>query len=244
MNISQTEWENYIRKLAKLSKIAADKMQKYVDIYGFEDRTQLIEYAHALILKYGSATAELACSMYDAIAELENADVPMAEAVYLDDIEDTAKAINGSLIQSAAGLLLPSVVARKVKMAGSDTTLKNAIRDKAEFAWIPHGDSCPFCINLAGEGWRIASINILENGHAKHIHAFCDCQYATRLSKKTKYDNYKPDEYAKITENADGKTEKDKINSLRRMQYASNKDVINAQRREAYAKRKEEEEKT
>ena len=237
MNISYSDWENYIRKLSKLSTIAAEKMQKYVDLYGFEDRTALIEYAHALIVKYGSASAELACQMYDAIAELENADVPMAESVYLDDIGDTAKAINGSLLQSAAGLMLSGVVARKVKMAGADTTLKNAIRDKAEFAWIPHGDTCPYCINLAGEGWRIASIEILENGHAKHIHAHCDCQYATRMSKKTKYEGYNPDKYSEIIENAEGETEKEKTNSLRRIQYASNKDMINEQKRNAYAAR-------
>lgn len=48
-------------------------------------------------------------------------------------------------------------VSRLVKRAGADTTLKNAQRDGAEFAWVPHGDSCAFCLTLASRGWQRAS---------------------------------------------------------------------------------------
>ena len=47
-------------------------------------------------------------------------------------------------------------VSRLVKRAGADTTLKNAQRDGAEFAWVPHGDSCAFCLTLASRGWQRA----------------------------------------------------------------------------------------
>ena len=53
--------------------------------------------------------------------------------------------------------------------------LKNAVRDGAEWAWVPHGDTCPFCITLASNGWQKASRKVLKGGHAEHIHANCDC---------------------------------------------------------------------
>ena len=65
-------------------------------------------------------------------------------------------------------------VSRMVKQAGADTTQKNAIRDGAEWAWVPHGDACPFCRMLASNGWQIASKNLLKKGHAQHIHANAD----------------------------------------------------------------------
>lgn len=124
-------------------------------------------------------------------------------------------------------------------MAGADTTLKNAIRDGAQFAWIPHGDTCPFCITLASRGWQYASKKALKYGHAEHIHPHCDCQYATRFSSNTNVAGYDPDKYLEMYNSAEGRTPDEKINSMRRMQYASRKDMINAQRREAYAKKKD-----
>ena len=81
--------------------------------------------------------------------------------------------------------LLQSAVSRLVKPAGADTTLKNAIRDGAEFAWIPHGDTCAFCLMLASRGWQKAGKRTLKNGHAEHIHANCDCEYAVRFNAST-----------------------------------------------------------
>ena len=43
-------------------------------------------------------------------------------------------------------------------------------------------------------------------------------------------------------DNAEGDTEEEKLNSMRRDAYAENKDEINAQKRDAYALRKEESE--
>lgn len=69
MNISHEEWENYIKKMAQLSEVAAEKMQKYIDIFGIDDRNKLIGIAQSLIEEYGASATELACAMYDAIAE-------------------------------------------------------------------------------------------------------------------------------------------------------------------------------
>ena len=53
-----------------------------------------------------------------------------------------------------------SGVSRLVKRAGADTTPHNAVRDGAEWAWVPHGDACPFCRMLAYNGWlRVLSVN-------------------------------------------------------------------------------------
>ena len=80
---------------------------------------------------------------------------------------------------------LPSGVSRLVKRAGADTTLHNAVRDGAQWAWVPNGDTCPFCITLASRGWQTASQKLLKNGHAEHIHSNCDCEFAVRFHSGT-----------------------------------------------------------
>ena len=44
--------------------------------HGTGDADALITYAAALVTKYGEGSAELACQMYDALAEAANAGVP------------------------------------------------------------------------------------------------------------------------------------------------------------------------
>ena len=109
----------------------------------------------------------MACTMYDYIAELENANVPAAEMADTPEYGEVAKAVNGSLKQSPAGNLIPSVVYKMTKQTGQDTTLKNARRDGAYFAWVPHGDACPYCIALAAIGWQKAGKKILSGDHAE-----------------------------------------------------------------------------
>lgn len=237
MIISQAEWIKYINKLSKISSIAGDMMKVWVEVNGLDDRNALIDYAHAIITKYGEGSAELACQMYDAIAEMEGQYVDSAVPAEIPDISEIAKAINGSLKQSPTGQLVDSVVQRLVKRTGADTTLNNAIRDKAQFAWIPHGDTCAFCITLASRGWQNASKKALKDGHAEHIHSHCDCQYAIRFNSKTNVEGYDPQVYQDMYYSEDGKPQ-DKINAMRRKNYQANKDKINAQKREAYAKSK------
>lgn len=236
MNISTKDWQNYINKLSQLSSIAGAKMREYVEKNGFNDRQALIEYAYALVTKYGEGTAELACQMYDAIVEMEQLILPFAIPAETPTIGDTAKAINGVLKQSPSGQLLDTAIERMVKQVGADTTLNNAIRDRAQFAWIPSGDTCPFCITLASRGWQNISRKTMKNGHAEHIHSHCDCQYAIRHSENLNVDGYDPDKYAEMYFSQDGKPQQ-KINAMRREEYARNRDAINAQKRAAYAKR-------
>ena len=112
---------------------------------------------------------------------------------------------------------VPSTVNRLTKQVGADTTQKNAIRDGAQFAWVPTGDTCAFCIALASRGWQYASKKAIKGGHAEHIHAHCDCQYSVRFDNKSTVAGYDPNKYLKMYESTNGKTSKEKINSLRRI---------------------------
>ena len=199
--------------------------------HGTEDADALIAYAAALVTKYGEGSAELACQMYDALAEAANAGVPAAEPATPADYGEVARMVNATKNQNPANL--PNGVSRLVKRAGADTTLKNAVRDGAEWAWVPHGDTCPFCITLASNGWQKASSKVLKGGHANHIHANCDCEFAIRFDHKTSVAGYDPEKYLKQYRDAGGD-----INKMRRIDYAARKDAINAQKRAAYAARK------
>lgn len=199
--------------------------------HGTGDADALIAYAAALVTKYGEGSAELACQMYDALAEAANAGVPAAEPAAPADYGEVARMVNATKNQNPANL--PNGVSRLVKRAGADTTLKNAVRDGAEWAWVPHGDTCPFCITLASNGWQKASSKVLKGGHAEHIHANCDCEFAIRFDHSTTLAGYDPEKYLKQYRDAGGD-----INKMRRIDYAARKDAINAQKRAAYAVRK------
>lgn len=231
MQITAKTWNEYITRLSRLNQKAGQLMRQYIDTHGTGDADALITYAAALVTKYGEGSAELACQMYDALAEAANAGVPAAEPAVPADYGEVARMVNATKNQNPANL--PNGVSRLVKRAGADTTLKNAVRDGAEWAWVPHGDTCPFCITLASNGWQKASSKVLKGGHAEHIHANCDCEFAIRFDHNTTVAGYDPEKYLKQYRDAGGD-----INKLRRVNYAANKERINAQKRAAYAARR------
>ncbi len=230
MKVTEKTWVEYITRLSELNEAAGQKMADYVAKHGTGDTDALIAYAQALVQKYGEGSAELACQMYDAMAKASGANVPPAEPAEPADYGETARMVNATM-QSPPQL--QGGVSRLVKRAGADTTLKNAIRDGAEWAWVPHGDTCPFCITLASRGWQKASKKALKGDHAEHIHAHCNCEYAIRFNGNTTVAGYDPEEYL-AQYNAHGGD----INAMRRAQYAENRIQINAQKRAAYAERK------
>lgn len=242
MLIARTKWLEYVRKLSQIDKTAALKVKAYLNKNGFpstyEDTQKLIQYSNGLVMKYGEASSALACEMYDAISMAEGAAVPSAVPAALPTYGDVAKAINGT-IKMANIEILGGAVERLVKLPGADTMLQNAQRDGAEWAWIPNGDTCAFCMTLASRGWQPASKAQLDGGHAEHIHAHCDCTFAIRHKSNTQVKGYDPDKYREIYDNVDGNSSQAKINALRREFYAENKEEINAQKRSAYEKRKE-----
>lgn len=235
MRLTAKAWSDYADRLSRLNTKAGQLMRAYLERYGAEDTPALIAYASALVDKYGEGSAELACQMYDAMAEAAGLTLPAAEPAAPAAYGELAKAVNGTKHSPA---LLQSAVSRLVKQAGADTTLKNAIRDGAEFAWIPHGDTCAFCLMLASRGWQKAGKRTLKNGHAEHIHANCDCEYAVRFDASTTVAGYDPEQYLAAYESAEGRTYQEKLNALRRAHYAENRKKITAQKRVAYAARK------
>ncbi len=230
MQITAKTWNEYITRLSRLNQKAGQLMRQYIDTHGTGDADALITYAAALVTKYGEGSAELACQMYDALAEAANAGVPAAEPAEPADYGPVARMVNATKNQNPANL--PNGGSRQVKRAGADTTLKTAVRDGAEWAWVPHGDTCPFCITLASNGWQKASSKVLKGGHADHIHANCDCEFAIRFDHNTTVAGYDPEKYLKQYRDAGGD-----INKMRRVNYAANKERINAQKRAAYAER-------
>lgn len=238
MNLSQKAWQNYVKKLKKINDTAAETMQKAIDRYGMEDRDKLIETAYFIAGKYGAASAALNAAMYDAIAQLEGVVVPAAEMADLATYSEVAKAVNGTL-KTGNEKIVSNSVGALVKRTGADTMLKNAIRDRAEFAWIPAGDTCAFCLALASNGWRTASKEVLKGNHAEHIHANCDCTFAVRFDSNSKIEGYKPEQYREVYDNAEGNSSVDKINSIRRMQYQENREKILEQKKAAYEARKD-----
>jgi len=240
MNISRKEWDNYIKKLSAINKKASDLIVAYVEQNGLDDVDALVRYAYEVAAKYGNASATLNALMYDTIAELEGVALPAAELADLPAYGDVAKSVQGTMKTSLNPSEIGGAVARLVKMTGQDTMLKNGIRDRAQFAWIPAGDTCAFCITLASRGWQDISAKALRNGHAEHIHSNCDCAYMVRHSSDVNIKGYDPDKYLAIYEDAGpGGKPKDKINAMRRETYAKNKDEINEQKRSAYEKRQE-----
>ena len=217
-------------RLARLNQKAGQLMADYIAAHGTGDTDALIAYAHALVTKYGEGSAELACQMYDALAAAARAGVPAAEPAQTAAYSEVARMVQAtkqSLPQMQRG------VSRLVKRAGADTTLKNALRDGAEWAWVPQGDTCPLCLTLASRGWQKASQAAIKGGHAEHIHANCDCEYAIRFDGRSTVAGYDPEKYLRQYRAADGD-----INKLRRVNYAKNRERINAQKRAAYAARK------
>lgn len=231
MQISVKTWNEYVIRLSRLNQKAGQLMREYIDAHGTADTDDLVAYAYGLVTKYGEGSAELACQMYEALAEAQGVHVPAAEPAATASYGEVARMVSATKDQNPA--TLPNGVSRLVKRAGADATLKNAIRDGAEWAWVPHGDTCPFCITLASNGWQKASQKLLKGGHAEHIHANCDCEFAVRFRSDTTVAGYDPDKYYRQYREAGGD-----INKMRRIDYAARKDAINAQKRAAYAARK------
>ena len=239
MIVSEGSWNRYIDILAAINETAAKKFTAFLNTHETDTQTgrkAAIDYAAAIADKYGESAAAMACEMYDAIAAASGVSLPPAVPADPASYGEVAKTVNGMEKQGQSNEEIGNAIGRLVKRTGIDTTMKNAIRDGAEWAWIPSGDTCAFCLMLASNGWQNASKKALKNGHAEHIHSNCDCTYAIRFNGKPSYASYNPEKYYDMYENADGSNWKDKLNSMRRDQYAVNREKINAQKRAAYAR--------
>lgn len=244
MKISKKDWQNYIARLRKTNETAAKKVAHFMETHNYstpEGVKQLIDYAHAVATKYGEGASELSCQMLDAVAEASSKYVPAAEPAATATYGEIAKTIYGTLATTRDPDAVGAAVGRSVKLASVDTLQQNALRDRAEWAWIPSGDTCPFCLMLASRGWVRASKKAIKNGHADHIHNNCDCTYCVRFDHETTVEGYDPDALYEQYVNA-GDTPRERLNALRRQHYAANKEHINAQKRVIWAEHKPERE--
>jgi len=257
MQISRKNWQKYIDKLEKINNTASQSIIRYIDKHGLDDVDDLIRYANMVVQQYGNASASLSALMYDMVVDASGLSLPPAEAATLSNIGEVAKTINGVLKTSKNKDEIAGAVSRHVKKAGADTTLQNTYRDGGQYAWIPSGDSCAYCLSLASLGWVNVSKERAKMGYqyAEHIHSNCNCTYAVRFNDNDGVAGYNPEKYQKMINSAleeqgeadfddfNGKQmNPDVINAVRRQNYAKNKDEINAQKREAYALRQEAEE--
>lgn len=245
MTISEKDWRRYIDALRKVNDEAAGLVLRYLQTNGIPTEraaiNALLEYCYAICGKYSEASAALAAEMYDALAALSGAAVPPALPAPVPEMSEVAKAVVGTM-KTGNEEIISSAIGRLVKQTGVDTTMQNALRDGAEWAWIPSGDTCAFCITLASRGWQEASKKAIKNGHAEHIHANCDCTYAVRFDGRSTVAGYDPDKYLEMYNDASRSHDPtEKINAMRREFYEQNKEEINAQKRSAYEKRKERE---
>ena len=258
MKISSKVWDKYVADLRKINDKAAELVAAYYTAHPpatSEALDALLAYCYGIATKYGEAAAELTAQMYDAVAladgRILDAAFPAETATY----DEVARTVVGTLKVTTNTEAIGASVARLVKMAGVDTTMQNALRDGAEWAWVPRGMTCAFCIMLASQGWQPASKKAIKGGHAEHIHANCDCTYAIRFDRSSNVAGYDQKEYEDLyyyEHNADGSIKvengkpvpragsaRNKLKSMRRDFYAQNKEVINEQKRDAYEKREE-----
>ena len=242
MKLTDKAWDNYIALLRKVNDKAASEMFSYLAKHQWwannKERQAAVDFAFAIATKYGEAAGAAAAQFYDEVAnQWSEAVLPSAVPAKTATYAEVAKTFNGTSKTDNAQLMADAI-GRLVKMAGVDTTMQNALRDGAEWAWIPRGDTCPFCLTLASRGWVKASKDAIRGGHAEHVHTHCDCTYAVRFQSDQGVEGYEPELYKRIWDNAEGRTTRQKVNSMARTQYELNKDEINARKRAEYAARK------
>ena len=238
MKVTRKQWNKYQKKLSAISAKASSEMLSWITAQGGFTAIEFdaaIAKAYALATKYGEASASLSALMYDSMAEASGAGVASAVVADTATIGEVSKAIYGGASFSQNDDYISNIVGKLVKQAGADTTLQNAKRDGAQFAWISVGDTCAYCEMISSIGWQYASSDTIKGNHAEHIHSNCDCEFMIRFDSSSSVEGYSPNK--SLYDETEGNTLEEKVNTLRRQNYAENKDEINEQKRIAYAKR-------
>lgn len=238
MKVTRKQWNRYQKKLSAISAKASSEMLSWITAQGGFTAIEFdaaIAKAYALATKYGEASASLSALMYDSMAEASGAGVASAVVADTATIGEVSKAIYGGASFSQNDDYISNIVGKLVKQAGADTSLQNAKRDGAQFAWISVGDTCAYCEMISSIGWQYASSDTIKGNHAEHIHSNCDCEFMIRFDNSSSVEGYSPKK--SLYDETEGNTLEEKVNTLRRQNYAENKDEINEQKRIAYAKR-------
>lgn len=220
MTISGEAFAKFAQRLSKIRDEASTKILDYINKNKFLDFADsadpealksFIDYCYGITTKYGEAAGALSAEMYDALAELSGVAAPPAVPGATPEYWEVRKTVDGVLKKSKSEKLLSAAIGRQVKSVEMSTMRKNAERDGAEVAWIPHGDSCPFCIMLASNGWKPAR----KAKYADHVHANCNCELCVRFDGKTNVKGYDPARYKAMYDGAEGNSWKEKLKSMR-----------------------------
>lgn len=220
MDISSAAFARFSQRLSNIRNEASTKILDYISKTNFLDFVEsadpealrsFVDYCYGITTKYGEAAGALSAEMYDALAELSGVIVPPAVPGATPEYWEVRKTVDGVLKQSKSEKLLSSAIGRHVKNIEMSTMRQNAERDGAEVAWIPHGDSCPFCIMLASNGWKPAR----KAKYAEHVHANCNCELCVRFDGETNVKGYDPDKYKAMYDNAEGDNWREKLKSMR-----------------------------
>lgn len=243
--ISEKAWEEYIGRLRACSDDAYNWVLRYLGDRNLEELTDaewntFIDRLYLRIVRDGEAAATLSADLFEYMSTGSLESLGQVNMFVDDDIREVYKMVYGTRKYNNPKIIADGA-SRMVKVSSADTMVRNAIEWGAEVAWIPHGDTCAFCLTLASRGWEPASDKLIQNGHAEHIHANCDCTYAVRMDPNATVEGYDPDKYYEMYRSAPGLTSTEKINSMRREFYKEKSEKINEQKRIAYAKRKERE---
>ena len=184
MKLSSKQWKKFSKSMSALSNQAQAEMATWIASQGGYTAIEFevaIAKAYELTTKYGEASAALSALMYDTVAEVSGAAVPSAIVADTATLGEVSKAIYGASTYSQNSDYISGVVGRLVKQAGADTTLQNAKRDGAEFAWISFGDTCAFCELLSANGWQKASKETLQR--LKREPQFVDAVFAAKTAR-------------------------------------------------------------
>ena len=261
MRVSSRTWANYQRAHAEVQTRAAEDAMAYFDSLPWDTdpdlaRSLMRARVAELVDAYGIADGEVSAIWYDELMAMQGATVPAAEVaqgmparMVAADVDD---AIGRALTRDTTRQAVGDVTARHVKRCGLETTRANAVRDRAMWAWVCIGDSCPFCRTLGSQGWVHASKAVRAGQHAEHVHANCDCQFVVKPAGAVlEVEGYDPDalldEYTDAQKRAiaeSGGTSRlgnQTINQMRRDGYTPEfAEQRNARRRELYAQRRAE----
>ena len=129
MEISDKEWQKFIKKQSNLNKKARDLIAAYMEKHGTADKQKLVAYAHSVIEKYGGEVALLNAEMYDSIGLAEGLYLPAAKVAETASYGEVAGNMKYALERSENLDYVAGEIARLVKRQGEDTMLRNAIRD-------------------------------------------------------------------------------------------------------------------
>ena len=249
VRMSEEAWNEYIRRLRLLSDDTYNWVMKWLDgldIAGLSDAewNRFVNLLYINVVKNGEAAATLSAELFEYMTQNSLENLATVDMFVNDDIRELYRMVYG-VKKYGNPKLIAEGASRYVKLSSVDTVLGNALKYGCEVAWIPHGDTCAFCIALASNGWQPASKKLIKNGHAEHVHANCDCTFAVRYSRDVEVEGYDDGKkYRKIYYDAKGSDSSERIKNLRRELDAENKEEIKKQQHEAYEERKKRKEQT